>query len=74
MSADYRTLFTGLQDVDKRARLSVDELSACEHEVIRIMREATKRNKGKATFIIEYFGTAWHVLEAKPPVHVKLKP
>jgi len=72
MSADYRTLFTGLQDVDKRDRLSANELSACEREVIRLMRETTKKQRGRATFIIEFVGTAWHVLEALPPKHVKL--
>jgi hypothetical protein len=37
-----------------------------------LMREARKRNRGRATFVIEFVGTAWHVLEAKPPVNVKL--
>lgn len=73
MATDYRTLFDGLQVSAERDTLAgVGDLSACEREVVRIMREARKRNKGRVTLIVEYIGTAYHVLEAMPPKHIKL--
>lgn len=73
MATDYRSLFDGLRVSEERDTLAgTDGLSACEREVVLLMREARKRNRGRATFVIEFVGTAWHVLEAKPPVHVKL--
>ena len=62
-----------LREIDKSDRLAgVRELDKCEREVVQLMRDIRKRNKGRATFIVEFVGTAWHVLEALPPKSVKL--
>lgn len=61
-----------LTRVDKRDSIASDDLSACEREVLRLMRETVKRQRGRATFVVEFIGSAWHVLECSPPRHIKL--
>jgi len=61
-----------LTSIPKQSTIAGSELSACEREVILLMRETVKRNRGRATFVVEFVGTAWHVLVASPPIHIKL--
>lgn len=61
-----------LREANNCATLAPSEtLSACEREVITLMRETVRAQRGRGTFIVEYVGSAWHVLVAYPPKHIK---
>lgn len=69
MPNDYRTLFNGLQSTDKRVSIASDELSACEQEVIRLMREGAKA-KVLPLITLQFVGNAWKIYHSKPIDHI----
>lgn len=69
MSINYQSLFDGLPSADKRASIAGDELSECEREVIRLMREGAKA-KILPLITLQFVGNAWKIYRSKPIDHI----